>query len=97
MSGKGKNILKYKHGENSVKGPFVISAVTESLLEKVGACYNDLENPSTVKVNKQTACSYLLFTQCSFDSNRNKYDYFRNKDCTKNLCKDLKENIMKKT
>ena len=31
---KGKNILKYNHGEKSMKVPFIIYADMESLLEK---------------------------------------------------------------
>ena len=34
MPDKDKKILKYNHGEKSVKAPFTIYAVLESLLEK---------------------------------------------------------------
>ena len=37
---------------------FVISADTESLLEKIDTCHNNPEKSSTTKVNKHTACSY---------------------------------------
>ena len=40
---------------------------------------------------------YSLFTKCSFDSNRNKHDYYRVKDCMKNFWKDLREHVMKTT
>lgn len=52
---KGKNILKYKHGEKSIKIPFAIYVDTQSLLEKLDTCYNKRKS-STTKVNKQTAC-----------------------------------------
>ena len=56
--------------------PFFIYADNESLLEKIDTCQNDLEKSSTAKVNKNTACSYSSFTKCSFDSHRNKHDYY---------------------
>ena len=31
-----------------------------------------------------------MFTRCSFDVTKNKLDYYRDKDCMKNFCKDLK-------
>ena len=40
------------------------------------------------KVNKHTACGFSLFPHCSFDSNKNKHDYYRDKDHMKNFCKD---------
>ena len=33
----------------------------------------------------------------SFDSNKNKHDYYRGKDCTKSFCKDSREHEMKIT
>ena len=36
MSKEDKNILKYNHGETSMKIPFIIYADMESLLEKIG-------------------------------------------------------------
>ena len=44
MPDKDKKILKYNHGEKSVKAPFTIYAVLESLLEKMNSCQNNLEN-----------------------------------------------------
>ena len=38
MAEKSKNILKYNHGEKSMKIPFIIYAETESLLEKIDTC-----------------------------------------------------------
>ena len=50
-----------------------------------------------MEVNKHTACGYSLFSKCSFDSNRNKHDYYRGKDCMKNCCIGLNEHVMKIT
>ena len=30
-------------------------------------------------------CGYSLFTQCSFDNNKDKFDYYRGKECVKKL------------
>ena len=79
-------VLKYNHGEKSMKVPFVNYTDTESVLEKIDKCYSNSEKPSTKKVNKHSACVYLLFIHCSFDSNKNIHDYYRGKVCMKNIC-----------
>ena len=94
---KVKNIVKYNHGENSMKIAFVIYAETESLFEKLHAYLDNPEKLSITIVNKHTAFTYSSFTQFSFDSNKNKHDYYRGKDCVKNFCKYLKEHLMKIT
>ena len=38
-------ILKYNHGEKSVRAPFVIYTDLESLLEKTNTCNNNPEKP----------------------------------------------------
>ena len=48
-----------------------------SLLEKIDKCFNNPEKQPTLKLSKHTAYRYLLFTHCSFDSNRNKRDQYR--------------------
>ena len=60
-------ILKYNHGEKSIKAPFIIYADLESLLEKMSSCYDGPEKSSTTKINKHTPSGYSLFTHCSFD------------------------------
>ena len=57
-------------------------ADTESLLEKIDKRHNDPEKSLPTKVNKHT------------DSNGNKHDYYRSRDCMKNFF-DLKEHVMK--
>ena len=32
-----------------------------------------------------------MFTHCTFHVPKNKHDYYRGKDCMKNVCKDLKK------
>ena len=39
----------------------------------------------------------MLFTQCSFDATKNKLDYYREKDCIKDFCKNLRKHSAKIT
>ena len=88
MLEKDNIIQKYNHGEKSIKILFAVYADTDSLLEKIDAYHNNPEESQTAIVNKYIECGYLLFINCSSDSNRNKYDYYRGKDCLKNFCED---------
>ena len=78
-----------------MKVPFIIYADLERLLEKMNTCHNNPEKSSTTKINKHTPSGYLLFTHCPFDTTKNKLDYYRGKNCMKNLCLDLKEHATK--
>ena len=88
---KNNNIIKYNHGEKSMKVPFITYADLECLLEKMSTCINNPNESSTTKINKHTPSSYSIFTSCSFDESKNKFSYYRGKDCMKKFCKDLKE------
>ena len=74
-----------------MKVSFIIYADLESLLEKMNACHNNPKKSSTTKINKHTSSGYSLFTNCSFDTTKNKRDYYRGKNCMKNFCLYLKE------
>ena len=91
MPTKDNNIIKYNHGEKSMKVPFIIYADLECLLEKMSTCINKPNESSTTKINKHTPSGYSIFTSSSFDESKNKSNYYRGKDCMKNFCKDLKE------
>ena len=91
MHTKDNNIIKYNHGEKSMKVPFIIYADLECLLEKMSTCINNPNESSTTKINKHTPSGYSIFTSCSFDESKNKLNYYRGKDCMKKFCKDLKE------
>ena len=54
MPTKDNNVIKYNHGEKSIKLPFVVYADLECLLEKMSTCYNNPEESSTTKINKHT-------------------------------------------
>ena len=95
MPTKNKNIIKYNHGEKSMKLPFAIYAVLECLLEKMSTCINNPNESSTTKINKHTPSGYSIFTHCSFDKSKNKLNYYRGKDCMKKFSKDLREHASK--
>ena len=92
---KNKNILRHNHGEKSRKIPFFICVSTEYLIEKINTCDSNPGKLSTTQIKKDTTSGYSLFTYCSLDATQNKYDYYREKDCMKKFCKDLKKNATK--
>ena len=95
MPKEDNKILKHNQGEKSMKVPFIIYADLESLLEKMNICHNNAEKSSTTKINKHTPSGYSLFTHCSFDTTKNKLDYYRGKNCMKTFCLDLREQATK--
>ena len=80
MSEEYNKILKYNEGEKSMKSPFIVYAGLECLFEKTNTCHNNPEKSSTTKINKHTSSGYSLFTHCSFDTTKNKLDYYRGKN-----------------
>ena len=69
MPEEDNKILKYNHGEKSMKVPFIIYAGLESLLKKISTCHNP-EKSSTTKINEHTPSDYSLITQSSFDATK---------------------------
>ena len=86
MPEEDNKILRYNQGEKSMKVPFIIYADLEPLLEKMNNCHNNPEKSSTITINKHKPSGYSLFTNCSFDTTKNKLDYYRGKNCTQNFC-----------
>ena len=95
MPNEDNKILKYNHGEKSMRAPFIIYVDLETLLEKMNTCYDNTEKSSTTKINKHTPSGYSLFTHCSFNKAENKIDYYRGEDCMKKFCLDLREHATK--
>ena len=60
-------ILKYNHGEKSLKTPAIIYADLECLLEKMYSCQNNPEKFYTEKKTKHTSSGYSMFTSYSCD------------------------------
>ena len=92
---KYNETLKYNHGEKSMRVPLAIYADLECLLEKMSTCLNNPEKSSTTKVNKNTPSGYSLLRHCSFDTTKNKLDYYRGKSCMENVCLGLREQVTK--
>ena len=92
---KDNKILKYNYGEKSMKAPFIIYADIKSILEKMNTYHNNPEKSSTTKINKHAASGYSLLTHCSFDTTKNKLDYYRGKNYMRNFCLNLKEHATK--
>ena len=61
-------IIKYNHGEKSLKGPFVIYLDLECLLLKTLSCQNDPKNSYTERKVKHQPSGWTMFTNCSFDA-----------------------------
>ena len=95
MPTKNNNIIKYNHGEKSMKLPFVIYADLECLLEKMSTCIYNPKESSTTEINKHVPSGYSIFTHCSFNESKNKLNYYRGKDCMKKFSKDLREHTSK--
>ena len=95
MPNEDKKILKYNHGEKSMKSPFIIYADLESLPEKISTCHDSPEKSSATKINKHTSSGYSLFTYSSFDETKNMLSHDRGKNCMKNFCLDLKKHAKK--
>ena len=95
MPNEDNKILKYNHGEKSLKAPAIIYADLDCLLEKMHSCENNLEKSYAEKKTKHTPSGYSLFTNCSFDATKNKLDCYKGEDCMEKFCKDLREHAMK--
>ena len=87
MPNKNNIMLKYNSGEKSMKIPDTIYLDFESVLEKISTCNNNSEKSSPTKICKHTSCGFSLYSYCSFDTTKNKLDYYRGKHCKKMFVK----------
>ena len=85
MPEEDNKILKYNHGEKSMKHPFVIYPDLEYLLKDWTLVIIILKNHQQLKKNNK-ASGYSMFTHCSFDAIKNKLYCYRGKDCIKRTC-----------
>ena len=67
---ENNKMLKYNHGEKSMKHPFIIYGDLECLLQKMSICHNNPERSSTTKKYEHTPFGYSKFTHCSFDATK---------------------------
>ena len=73
MPKEDNKLLKYNHGEKSMKVPFIIYADLQPLLEKMNTCHNNPKKSSTTKKSKHTPSGYSLFTHRSFDATKSRF------------------------
>ena len=76
-------ILEFHQYQKSDKAPFIIQAVFECMIGKIGGCKINPENSSTTKVSKHIPSGFSISTISSFRSTENKHDVYRGKDCMK--------------
>ena len=91
------NILESKPGKKSLKHPFMIYADLEYLLLKMNTCNNNPNKSYATAKALHKPSGYSLLTSCSFDKSKNKPTYYREKDCMKRFCDDLKEYVTRIT
>ena len=91
MPTKLNKILKYNHGEKSLKTPFVIYVDLECLLLKQQSYQNNPNESYTERKAIYEPCGYALNLVTPFDSKQNKQSFYRGKDCIKRFFSDLKE------
>ena len=91
MPTKFNKFFKYNHGEKSLRTPFAIYADWECLLLKQQSCQNNPNGFYTERKAIHEPCGYSLDLVCSFDSKQDKHSFYRERDCIKRFCSDLKE------
>ena len=90
MPTEDNKILKYNHGEKSLKAPFTIYADLECLLPKMHSCQNNTEKSYTERKAKHKPSGYSWSLIFSFDATKNKHEFSRESNCIEKFCKDLK-------
>ena len=88
-------ILEFNQYKKSDKGPLIIYADLECLIEKIDWCKNNPENSSTTKVRDRIPSGFWMSTILSFKGIENKHDVCRGKDCMRKFCESLREHVMK--
>ena len=76
-------VLEFHQYQKSDKAPFIIQAVFECMIGKIGGCKINPENSSTTKVTKHIPSDFSISTISSFRSTEDKHDVYRDKDCMK--------------
>ena len=95
MPSDSTKILEFNQYQKSDKGPFIIYADLNYIIEKIDGCKNNPENSSTTKVSKHILSGFSMSTISSFRSIKNKHDVYRGKDSMKTFYESLREHAMK--
>ena len=94
MPNENNKILKYNPGEKSLKVPFIIYADLECRLRKINACQVNNTKSYTEKKAEHELSGYSRVKSCSFDKSKTDCSYYRDQDCIKIFCRDLKDAAM---
>ena len=78
---KFNKILKYNHGEKSLKTPFVIYVDLKCLFLKQQSCQNNPDESYAKRKAIHEACGCSLDLICSFDLKEDKHSFYRGNDC----------------
>ena len=91
MPNEDNKILKYNHGEKSLKAPFFVSFDTECIFKKAPPFQNNPEKSYTERKAKHAPSGCACSLICSFDSTKSKHSYCRGEDCIEFLCEKFEE------
>ena len=91
MPNEDNKILKYNHGEKSLKATFFISFDHKVLLPKIPSSQNNPEKSYTERKAKHIPSGCTCSLICSFDSTRNKHSYCRGEGCIEWPCETFEE------
>ena len=94
MPKEEEKILKYNHGEKSLKALFVIDLDIECILKEEHSCQNNSEKSCIEGKAKYKPLGWAMFIKYSFDATKNKLDYYRGMKFIKELFKKLKDHAM---
>ena len=93
MPEEGKNILKYRPEDKSLKVQFIIYADLECLLKKEQSCQNNSKNFYAEKKATHKSSGYSLSLNCSFDETKSQRKFYRKKDLIEIINYEEKEMI----
>ena len=90
MSSEDIKILEYNQYQKSDKGPIIIYADLECIIEKIYGRKNNPEKSSTSKVSEHITSGFSKFTISLFRSIENKNNMYRGKDRLKKILKSVR-------
>ena len=82
MPEEGNNTLQFQNYQRQMKGPFVIYADCESIIEKYDTCIPPTERSSTTKTEMHTPCGFFFIAVRS-DGKVTKTYHYRGEDCVR--------------
>ena len=88
-------ILKYSHGQKSLRIPAVYYSDIECLSKQIDTCHNDPEQTSTTRVSKHEPCGFLIVAKLPLINIREKNTCYGGEFCMENYCKKMRELVMK--